>query len=294
MSIARFEVFVHIAETRNFTKAAERLNMTQSAVSHAIASLEKELGTTLLIRDRRKGVMLTEVGQKMLGHMREILCRMEMIQQEAALAANLETGTVRIGTFASASSCLLPKLLSRFQKKHPHIEFRFYEGSYEEITEWLNTGVIDIGFVVEEDSPVLFDCVPLIQDKMVLGFSAEHRFNGRTQISMKELQDEPFIMPTGMYQAHILAMLEEMKVQPKIRFEVYDCNTIANMVQEGLGITIGPELFLKTQQHIQVGYLDITRWRNVALACPSQSSASPAARAFLAVSQEIFLQSTEA
>ncbi|WP_163858558.1 LysR family transcriptional regulator [Paenibacillus elgii] len=289
MTIARFKVLAKVIELGSFTKASEELNMTQSAVSHAIASLEAEWGATLLIRDRKKELVLTEVGQKTLIHIREILNRTERIQQELALAASLEAGTVRIGTFYSASSCLLPKILAKFQKKHPRIEFRFYEGTYEEMAEWLDTGVIDIGFVVQQDKHTKWDTVPLIQDKMVVAFPAGHKFQQREMITVEDLQDEPFIMPKGMYQSHIEEIFQQAKVKPSIRFEVQDCSTIANMVQEGLGITIGPELFLKTQQNLQIRSLNVSDWRNVALACPSVSDASPAVRAFLTVAQSVFV-----
>lgn len=289
MSIARFEVFIHVVEYRSFTKAAEKLNMTQSAVSHAIASLESELGATLLIRDRKIGILPTEVGQKCMIHMREILSRMDKIRQEAALATKLETGTIRIGTFTGASSCLLPKILSRFQKMHPKIEFRFYEGAYEEIREWLGTGVIDVGFVVQQDSDADFDVVPLIKKPMVLAFPTDHEFSEKKVISIQELENEPFIMPTGMYQSHhINEIFQEANIKPNIRFEVYDCNTITHMVQEGLGVTIGLELFLQTLPDIQIGNLNVTKWRTVGLACPSLSTASPAVQAFLAVAKGVF------
>ncbi|MCC2249819.1 LysR family transcriptional regulator [Virgibacillus sp. AGTR] len=290
MSLIRFEIITKVMEVGSFTKAAERLNMTQSAVSHAIASLESEWGVTLLIRDRRKGIVLTEVGQKILPHMREVLNNMEKINQEVALATNLEIGTIHIGTFSSASSCLLPKILAKFQKKHPKIEFRFYEGTYEEITEWLNSGIIDIGFVVEDRSTSDFDLVPLIKDEMVIAFHPEHKFFNKQTVNMQDLQDEPFIMPTGMYQAHVEALFKQANVKPVIRFEVHDCNTIANMVQEGLGVTIGPALFLKTQQTIKIGKLNIINWREVALACSSISNASPAVKEFLKVAKHTFDQ----
>ncbi|EON71348.1 LysR family transcriptional regulator [Lysinibacillus sphaericus OT4b.31] len=288
MSFARFEVFSKIAELGSFTKASQQLNMTQSAVSHAMTSLESEWGVLLINRDRRKGITLTEIGQKSLLHIREILNRMEHINQEIALVRNLEIGTIRIGTFASASSCLLPKILSEFQKKHSQIEFKFYEGSYEEITEWLNIGIIDIGFVVEMDSTSTFEIIPLIKDKMVVAFPRNHMLNYQEIINIQDLQKEPFIMPTGMYQRHIEALFKQENIHPTIRFEVHDCNTIANMVQEGLGITIGPELFLKTQPNVQLGTLNLTHWRHVALACPSVKEASPAVREFLAVAKKVF------
>ncbi|MBO0995603.1 LysR family transcriptional regulator [Bacillus sp. SD088] len=288
MSIVRFEIIAKVVELGSFTATAEKLNMTQSAVSHAVASLESELDVPLLIRDRRKGITLTEIGQKVLPHIREILRRTESIHQEIALATNLETGIIRIGTFASASSCLLPKLLAKFQKKHPKIEFKFYEGTYEEIIEWLSSGIIDIGFVVKGKLNPSFDLVPLIKDKMVVAYHPEHRFHSKETVEMGDLLDESFIMPTGMYQSHVEELFEEAQIKPSVRFEVHDCTTIANMVQEGLGVTIGPELFLKTQQNIKISKLNIENSREVALACQSIANASPAVKEFLHVAKAVF------
>ncbi|MBO1001103.1 LysR family transcriptional regulator [Pseudogracilibacillus auburnensis] len=288
MTIVRYEIIAKVVELGSFTETAETLNMTQSAVSHAVASLESEWGVSLLIRDRKKGITLTELGQKILPHLREILKRVEIINQEIAFTNNLEAGIIRIGTFASASSCLLPKLLAKFQKKHPKIEFKFYEGTYEEITEWLSSGIIDIGFVVKGKSNPDFDLVPLIRDNMVVAFHPEHRFLDKETVNMEDLVKESFIMPTGMYQSYVEELFEEAQLKPSILFEVHDCTTIANMVQEGLGVTIGPELFLKTQQNIKVSKLNINNSREVALACHSIANASPAVKEFLHVAKDVF------
>lgn len=288
MSIVRFEILAKVVELGSFTETAEQLNMTQSAVSHAVASLETELGAYLLIRDRKKGITLTEIGQKIIPHIREVLKRIEIIHQEVAATTNLETGMIRIGTFASASSCLLPKLLAKFQKKHPKIEFKFYEGTYEEITEWLSSGIIDIGFVVKGKSKPDFDLVPLIKDDMVVAYHPDHRFHSKETVDMEDLLEEAFIMPTGMYQSHVEELFAEAQIKPAVRFEVHDCTTIANMVQEGLGVTIGPELFLKTQQNINISKLNIKNSREVTLACHSIANASPAVKEFLQVAQDVF------
>ncbi|MBT2288512.1 LysR family transcriptional regulator [Paenibacillus albidus] len=286
MSLARFEIFTKVVELGSFTKAAERLNMTQSAVSHAVAGLETEWGVTLLIRDRKKGFMLTEMGQKMLIHIREILNQMEKIRQEVAFATNLEAGTIRIGSFASATSCILPKIISKFHKKHPNIYFTFFEGTYGEIMEWFETGVIDIGIVVQQYMNTNLNVLPLIKDKMVVAFPEGHRFEKYNTIDIQELQDEPFIMPKGVYRTHVDEIFSQAKIKPCIRFEVQDCSTITSMVQEGLGITIGPELFLKDQPNIRIGNLKQLNWRSVALAFPAIPS--PAVQAFLTVAKDIF------
>lgn len=288
MSIARFEIFSKVIELGSFTKAAETLNMTQSAVSHAVAGLEAEWGIMLLIRDRKKGLTLTEVGQKTLLHMREILNHMEKIKQEIAFTSKLEAGTIRIGSFASATSCILPKIISKFHKKYPSIEFIFFEGTYDEILEWFEIGVIDVAIVVQQHVNTNLHVLPLIQDKMVVAFPEGHRFQEVKTIDVQDLKEEPFIMPKGVYRSHVDEVFSQAQIKPRVRFEVQDCATIASMVQEGLGITIGPELFLKDQPHIKTGNLSQENWRNIALAYPSISAVSPAVRAFLTVAQDTF------
>ncbi|MEW4100349.1 LysR family transcriptional regulator [Bacillus altitudinis] len=288
MSFVRFETMAKVVELGSFTAAAEALNMTQSAVSHAVASLETEWGVSLFVRDRKKGITLTDTGETLLPHIREVLNRVEKIQQEIALTKNIESGLIRIGTFASASACLLPKLLVSYQKKHPKIEFKFYEGTYEEILEWLDSGIIDVGFVVKGKADESFDLLPLMKDKMVVAYHENHRFKQQPIVDMEELADEPFIMPTGMYQSHVEDIFAEAQIKPSILFEVHDCTTIARMVGEGLGVTIGPELFLKTQQLVQISHLNVSHHREVALACPSLTQASPAVKAFFDVAETVF------
>lgn len=217
-----------------------------------------------------------------------MLNRVEKIQQEIALTKNIESGLIRIGTFASASACLLPKLLVSYQKKHPKIEFKFYEGTYEEILEWLDSGIIDVGFVVKGKADEAFDLLPLMKDKMVVAYHENHRFKQQPIVDMEELADEPFIMPTGMYQSYVEDIFSEAQIKPSILFEVHDCTTIARMVGEGLGVTIGPELFLKTQQLVKISHLNVSHHREVALACPSLTQASPAVKAFFDVAETVF------
>lgn len=127
---------------------------------------------------------------------------MEQIKQVVALASNLEAGTIRIGSFSSASACILPKIIAKFQKKHPNITFTFFEGTYEEIMEWFETGVIDIGVIVQNTN-MSVNVLPLIQDRMVVAYPEGHRFHYIETIELNDLQQEPFIMPKGDYLVHV-------------------------------------------------------------------------------------------
>jgi DNA-binding transcriptional LysR family regulator len=154
--------------------------------------------------------------------------------------------------------------------------------------EWFEIGVIDIGIVVQQNVNSNLYVLPLIQDKMVVAFPGGHRFQDVNTIDVQDLKEEPFIMPKGVYRSHVDEIFSQAQIKPQVRFEVQDCATIASMVQEGLGITIGPELFLKDQSNIKIGNLTQLNWRNIALAYPSISAVSPAVRAFLTVAQDMF------
>lgn len=114
MSLARYEVFNTVVELGSLTKAAEALNITQSAVSYSIANLEAEFGFPLLIRSR-SGITLTSNGQRMLKSVRTVLHWDEKLKQEAASIKGLEVGTVRIGAFTSVCIQWLPRLLKNFK-----------------------------------------------------------------------------------------------------------------------------------------------------------------------------------
>src|SRR6478752_2318075 len=136
-TITQFEIFVKVIDEGSFTKAAQVLHISQPAVSHAIATLESELGVTLLVRERGKDLIVTDIGKRVLFQIRNILDSLEKIQQEISLEKGLITGTIRIATFPSVTAHFLPKIISTFQQKRPNVSLTFKEGSQEEIKDWL-------------------------------------------------------------------------------------------------------------------------------------------------------------
>lgn len=146
MSLQKYEILLKAVETGSLTKVGEQLNLTQSAVSHAISSLEQELGLTLLIRNR-SGVRLTSSGERLIPYFQGILQLKERLYQEIALIKGLVAGTVKLGVFSSVSIQWLPGMVKAFNSKFPHIEVKLYDGHYQEIEQWLATGQVDLGFV---------------------------------------------------------------------------------------------------------------------------------------------------
>ena len=135
----RYIAFLKAFERNSFSDAARDLGYTQSAVSQMIKSLEAELGVTLLVRSR-SGVTLTYEGRHLLPYIRDTVNAYRMLQSQAAGFSGLEQGTIRLGTFTSVSSFLLPPAMERFRRQHSRIRFELYQGLYYEIEDWVRRG----------------------------------------------------------------------------------------------------------------------------------------------------------
>src|SRR6266700_4977577 len=120
MNFSQLQSVVALAETGNFTEAAYTIDLTQSAVSHAISTLERELGVTLFERNRKGVVALTDAGQKIIPHVRALLAQAEAIEQEARAMRGEAAGKIRVGNTESViAPCVLASLLTRFQRQYP-------------------------------------------------------------------------------------------------------------------------------------------------------------------------------
>ena len=122
MSISKYQVFLKVVSCGSFTKAAEALNFTQSGISHAITSLESELGITLLSRNRG-GVVLTADGRALLPQIEKLCAAHHALMQSAASLKGMDAGLVKVATFTSVSAQWLPSILKSFGGQYPNIEF---------------------------------------------------------------------------------------------------------------------------------------------------------------------------
>ncbi|EDW21686.1 LysR family transcriptional regulator [Bacillus pumilus] len=282
----QYKVFLTVVECGSFTKAGEKLGLTQSGVSHNIAKLESELGIVLLRRNRN-GLALTDAGERVMPHIRQIIHHASLLEQEAALIQGMEVGSIKIGTFSSFSSKMLPQLIHRFTKGYPNIQVELYEGGYEEIEDWIASGTVDVGFLTQPSRE--FETVPLFQDELVVLMQEEHRFNTKKVIEVDSLHDESFIMPKAGCDLLIKKLLKERGVKPHVLFEIGDNNTLISMVQEGLGMTIIPTLILAPQMsHTKVIPLETSVYREINLAFKSFKAASPSAKRWIEVVKDHF------
>ncbi|MBD2869864.1 LysR family transcriptional regulator [Paenibacillus arenilitoris] len=277
MNLMKYEIFCKAVELDSLTKAGERLNLTQSAVSHAIASLERDIGLTLLRRNR-SGVRLTNSGERLIGHFREMLQAREKLEQEIAAIKGVERGSVTIGTFSSVSIHWLPGILKLFRERHPLIEVKLMDGNYDEIERSIASGVCDFGFVNLPVSEAL-QTVPLHKDRMVCLLPPGHPLCREPLIRIEQLVNEPFIMPIAGCDNDVLRIFSRYKLAPAIRYELEDDQAIVAMVRNGFGISILPELILTgLPGDFCIRPLEGEHHRTIGLAAVSFRDNSPAAK----------------
>ena len=277
--IAKARALMSAVEMGSLKAAAEALGCTQSAVSHMIASLEKELGFRLL-RRARSGVKLTDEGERLLPFVRALLSADEQLRQSAASIRGLDQGTVRIGAFTSVAVHWLPPVLKEFQRDYPNVEFKLLNGDYHDVNEWLSDGSVDIGFVA---LPCELPCetITLMEDRLLAILPRESRYASYPRFPLTECERESFISLLQSSDHDARRALEAAGVQPNVRFYTKDDYAIIAMVEQGLGMSIMPELLLKGR-HDDVLTLPLVpeARRTIGIAYAVGSHPGPATRRF--------------
>lgn len=279
MTLTKFEIFAKVVETGSLTKAASILNMTQSAVSHAINNFEKEVGLPLLIRER-SGVKLTPVGAELLPSILGVLNKNEQFKQHIAMVKGLKIGTLKIATFASVGRLWLPSLLKSFHALYPNVEVNLYTGYYQEIVHMIKTGLVDFGFIPKTVSDGL-NYLPLKEDPLMVIINKEHRFSTLKSIPVHFLNGEEFISPKWGLNHDVERIIEAHQLKLNVRYEIQEDQSIVAMVQQGLGLSILPTL---TLHHIDdsIAAIPIQEdYRRVIGVAYSTSTLSPVATEFI-------------
>lgn len=285
MTFTQLEVFAVLARVGSFSRAAGVLGISQSGVSHAIKQLERELGVTLLKRDGAEAT-LTDVGARLLSRTNDILQQKEALQQEADAEHGIARGTLRIASFGSTSSLrLLPKLLARFQQAHPLVEVHIEESIDDVVVQWLMERRVELGFVVLPDER--FDTFTLAEDELVAVLPAAHPLASRSALSAMDFHAQPFIRTSAGSGPHIDAFLASQGAEPKTLFRFEQLTSMMGFVAQGDALTIAARLALPAPP-VGVVYrpLEPRRRREIALAALSFDKLSPAALAFVELTQK--------
>jgi DNA-binding transcriptional LysR family regulator len=290
MTLTQLEIFSLVAELRGFTAAANRLGISQSAVSHALKSLELELGVELLRRHQSQ-VELSDIGQQLLLRARAMLGLANTLRQEAADARGMKRGTLRIGSFGPTSSIkLLPLILQQYRIAHPGIEVHIDEGPDRQVLQWLEERRIDIGFVVLPEER--FDTVALIEDQMVALLPAGHPLAVHNSLSLKDLCDFPFVLTEAGSSELVSRLFTTARLTPNIRYRCSQLISTLDVVARGDGVTVVAEGSLPNQidSRCVKKQLSPAVLRQVGLAVLDRRQASPATLAFIKLAESLDLR----
>ena len=192
MSLSKYQIFLRTVECGSFTKAAESMSFTQSGVSHAVQSLEDELGVCLLSRSRG-GVTLTADGRALLPRIQRLCTEHHRLVQAAADLKGMESGLVKVASFSSVSAQWLPLILKSFGELYPNIEFEMLTGDYyDQIESWIVSGEADCGFLRLPSLKGL-SVYPLHQDQLKIIVPCGHPQADCNPFPVETIATEPFI-----------------------------------------------------------------------------------------------------
>ena len=280
MNIQKYQALIKTVELGSFTKAAESLGYTQSAVSRMIADLEKEWKVTLLERNK-SNLNLTADGMSILPYAKKLCNEYERLKMQVDSIHGLEKGVIRIGTFSSVATHWLPNIIKEFQKDYPGIDYELLLGDYTEIEEWIVEGRVDCGFLrLPTVRPM--DSIFLENDELKAIIPKDHPMAECEKFPIEKLCEEKFMLLEKGARAEISELFERNGLEPDVHFTTWDDYAVMSMVESGLGVSILPELILKRVPYdIAAESLDVEAFRKIGFCVKDMKTVPHVVRKFM-------------
>lgn len=282
MTLLTYEIFEAVVREKSFQKASVILNMTPSAVSHAISGMEKEVGFSLFVRGKQETVLTTH-GELLLPYVRAVLKSQEGLHQAIAEFQGLERGTVKIGGFNSVCSTWMPELVKRFQESFPCIRIEVYQGTYEDVADWLRNGTIDIALISRVSAEGI-DFMPLYHDRLMCVVPKGLKTRHRDYITFEEMKAYRFVTQWQSCDGDVQRVLEDHDIDISTYCHVVDDMSTVAMVEAGMGICILPEL-LKERAGDKVDWYPMEEdcYREIGYGVSNLKTVSPAVKKMIEV-----------
>jgi len=289
LKLSQLRALVAIADTGSFSEAALRIDLSQSAVSHAIATLEEELGVVLLNRGRQ-GAVLTPTGQQITEDARLVLQALDNICRKAEMAKGLDGGEVRIAAFRSVATHVLPDVIRQFREKYPSITISIDEKfHYQQVEDDLRQGKADVGFTylpTRED----FESWELMRDRYIVLLPKSAHISDNS-LTWEALAQHPLVLGPkydGDRQT-IERHLHRNGQNITPAYAVREDSTILSMVERGLGATIMAKLAAEPiPPELQVLELPVPLERTIGVIVLREALLPPPIFAFLETLKEIW------
>jgi LysR family transcriptional regulator, hydrogen peroxide-inducible genes activator len=282
MELHQLRYFVTVVREGTFTKAAERLYITQPSLSEQIRKLEGELGSPLFERLGRT-LALTNAGEAFLPHAERVLFEVEQARARVREVQSLRRGRLSIGVLPSAAARLLPKFLAEFRHRYPGVEMALREENVSsDFEEMVHAGELDLAIIRLPARRTDLEARFLLRESLVLLLPPGHRLSSRRSADLAEVQQEPFV---AMKRPHGLRELMETVCrragfEPRVAVETGQLGTVVGMVVAGVGVTVVPRMAAGHEGR-RVQIRDPHAYRDLGVIWRQGQSLAPAATAFL-------------
>jgi LysR family transcriptional regulator, transcription activator of glutamate synthase operon len=284
LEIRQLRYFEAVARHRHFTRAADELHVAQSALSHQVRQLERELGVELLRRTTRS-VEPTQAGGLVAARARAVLAETEALRGEIDELRGLVRGRVNVGALLFGGELDIPAVIASFTAAFPQVEIGLQEGTARQMTEMLDDGSLDLAFALETEPPETLERLELSAEELAVALSLDHPLAADpTPVGMAALGAQALIafQPGSSTRAVVDGAFARAGVQPRIALEANDFALVRALVARGVGIAILPRSFLvRPGPPIAFRPLAPPLQMRVVLWWRRGRSLSPAARAFV-------------
>jgi len=261
MELRHLKYFLAVAEELNFTKAAEKLFISQPPLSRQIAELEEEIQARLFIRNNKK-VALTEAGKYFKDEVTALFQNLERITAKTKKIAENVSGEFRIAYISSIYSAVISDLIKHLKEQFPYVNFKLFEVSTTKQISALEQGKIDLGII---RSPVKS---PKIKSQLWFqdGFSVvynKNMFQIKSEKDIPDLKEETFVFFNKDYAPHYHEVLLELCAfygfEPQVVHESNNINSIVQLVKNGLGVSIVPSNIAKNNSDADIGFIELKK-----------------------------------
>jgi DNA-binding transcriptional LysR family regulator len=282
MELHQLRYFVTVVRDGTFTKAAERLYITQPSLSEQIRKLETELGSPLFQRLGRR-LALTSAGESLLPHAEKVMFELEQARARVQEVRGLRRGRLSIGVLPSVSARLLPKFLAEFRHQHPGVEVSLREENDSvEFEQMVHEGVLDLAIVRlpvrRNDLEVEF----LVREPLVMVVPPGHRLGDKRSVALAELANESFVTmkPGHGLRECLQKYCRQAGFDPHIVFEAGHLGSVIGLVLAGVGITVVPRMAAGLEGR-RIRVRDSFAYRDLGVIWRQGQPLSPPARIFL-------------
>ena len=288
MDLEQLKGFYYAAKLGSFTEAAQRLYVSQPAISIKMQALEKQLGERLLDRSGRK-VRLTHAGSLLYEHVEDLMAKLDEIEKTVESLRKLDRGRLSLGASDTTSMYFLPDLLKAFRRGHPNVEIRIMSLISPQVARKVFDRDLDMGIVTLPSPIETLEAVPLFEQKLVCILSPEHPLSSKKMLDLRELGTEQLILLDGesATRKRVDEYLARSRCHCRPTMEFSNFEIIKRYVSAGFGISLVPEATVhEAKDGVRAVPLRQGISIEVGIVMRRERKLSHAAKAFLEIARE--------